>query len=237
VTRLIITIALATIMAGTPAFVGAQPQESVAALASRGTAAMQASRFDEAAEIYAELVAARPEDGGLQMNLGMARYMAGHPAEAVAPLRKAVQLAPALAPASLFLGASLLDLGNPQEAIAPLQKAVTAMPDHADARDMLARAQLMLSHFSSAAASYRVLTTIQPDNPKGWYGIAKSYEGLTEELLAALEKQAPDSPLLELLVADVAVTQDKFAAALAIYRRVLTHPPVGGLQEEVADFY
>ena len=65
------------------------------------------------------------------MNLGMARYMAGHPAEALTPLRKAVQLAPTLAPASLFLGASLLDLGQPQEAVAPLQKAVTAMPDNA----------------------------------------------------------------------------------------------------------
>ena len=106
-----------------------------------------------------------------------------------------------------------------------------------DAREMLARAQLMLSRFSSAAASYRVLTTIQPDNPKGWYGFAKSYEGLTEELLVALQQQAPDSPLLELLVADVAVTQDKFAAALAIYRRVLSHPPVGGLHEAVADLY
>ena len=235
-TRVWTTIALAAMLAGTPWNLAAQ-EESVAARASQGAAAMQASRFDEAAEIYSELVAARPGDGGLQMNLGMARYMAGHPAEALPPLRKAVELAPTLAPASLFLGASLLDLGNPQEAVAPLQKAVTAMPANPDAREMLARAQLMLSRFSSAAASYRVLTTLQPDNPKGWYGFAKSYEGLTEDLLAALGQQAPDSPLLELLVADVAVTQDKFAAALAIYRRALAHPPVGGLHEAVADLY
>ena len=171
------------------------------------------------------------------MNLGMARYMAGHPAEAVAPLRKAVQLSPGLAPASLFLGASLLDLGRPQEAVPSLQKAVTAMPDNADAREMLARGQLMLSRFSSAAASYRILSELQPQNPKSGYGIAKCYEGLTEELLAALQRQAPDSPVLELLVADLAVTQEKYAAALAIYRRVMAHPPVGGLHEAVADLY
>ena len=198
---------------------------------------MEASRFDEAAAIYGELVAAKPGDGGLLLNLGMARYMAGHPADAVAPLKKAVQLNPAAAPASLFLGASLLDLGRPEEAAPLLQKAVTAMPTNADAREMLARAQLMLSRYQSAAASYRALSRIQPDSPKAWYGMAKSYEGLAEQLLNALQQQSPDAPVLELLVADVAVTQDKYGAALAIYRRILANPPVGGLHEAVADLY
>jgi len=231
------TIVLAAVLTGTSAALTAQVHESVAARASQGAEAMQASRFDDAARIYAELVAVTPGDGGLQMNLGMARYMAGHPEEAVGPLRKAVQLAPALAPASLFLGASLLDLGKPEEAIGPLRKAVVAMPQNPDAREMLARAELMLSRFTNAAESYRVLTSLQPENPKGWYGVTKSYEGLGEEQLNALEKQAPDSPLLELLVADVAVTQDKLAAALGIYRRVLQRPPVGGLHAVVADLY
>jgi predicted Zn-dependent protease len=236
-TRFLRLIGLIALLAGAPALHAEQGSEALAIRAREGEAAMQASRFDEAAAIYAELVAAKPRDGGLLMNLGMARYMAGHPADAVAPLRKAVQLTPALAPASLFLGASLLDLGRPQEAVPSLQKAVTAMPGNADAREMLARGLLMLSRFSSAAVSYRALTGLQPENPKGWYGIAKSYEGLTEELLASLQQQAPDSPLLELLVADLAVTQDKFGAALGIYRRVLADPPVGGLHEAVADLY
>ena len=38
-------------------------------------------------------------------------------------------------------------------------------------------------------------------------------------------------------MADLAVTQEKYAAALAIYRRVMAHPPVGGLHEAVADLY
>jgi len=86
------TIVLAAVLTGTSAALTAQVHESVAARASQGAEAMQASRFDDAARIYAELVAVTPGDGGLQMNLGMARYMAGHPEEAVGPLRKAVQL-------------------------------------------------------------------------------------------------------------------------------------------------
>ena len=222
---------------GTADTTAGQAPDTLAARAREGSAAMQASRFDEAAAIYAELVAARPGDAGLLLNLGMARYMGGHPADAVAPLQKAVRLNPSMAPASLFLGASLLDLGRVKEAVPSLQKAVTAMPANTEAREMLARGQLALSRYSSAAASYRALTGLQPDNPKGWYGIAKSYEGLAQELLTVLQEQSPDSPVLELLVADVAVTQEKFAAALAIYRRVLDHPPVGGLHESVADLY
>ena len=215
-----------------------QAGDPIAARAGEGAAALQAGRFDEAATIYDELTSARPNDAGLLMNLGMARYMAGHPADALGPLQKSIRLDPSLTPASLFLGASLLDLGRSSEAAAPLQRAVTAMPQNADAREMLARAYLATSQFTKAVAHYRTLTTLQPDNPKGWYGLARSYEGIAEAALTALQQQAPESPLLELVVADVAVTQEKFPAALAIYRRVLdARPPVGGLHEAVAELY
>jgi predicted Zn-dependent protease len=199
---------------------------------------MQAGRYDEAAAIYGELTAARPADAGLLMNLGMARYMAGHPEDALTPLQKSIRLQPALAPASLFLGASLLDLGRAKEAVPPLQRAVTAMPDNADAREMLSRAYLETDQFRKAAASYRTLTAMQPEVPKSWHGLARSYEGIAQEALAALQRQSPDSPLLELVVADVAVSQEKFPAALAIYRRVQeATPPVGGIHEAVAELY
>jgi predicted Zn-dependent protease len=103
---------------------------------------------------------------------------------------------------------------------------------------MLARAYLGTSQFTKSAQHYRVLTTLQSANPKAWYGLARSYEGISEAALAALQQQAPSSPLLELVVADVAVSQEKFPAALAIYRRVLdATPPVGGLHEAVAELY
>lgn len=216
----------------------AQATDAIAARAAEGAAAMEAGRFDAAAAIYAELTSARPGDAGLLMNLGMARYMAGHPADALAPLQKSVRLDPSLAPASLFLGASLLDLGRPREAAPTLQRAVTAMPQNDGAREMLARAYLGSSQFVNASIHYGVLTELQPDNPKGWYGLTRSYEGITEAALKALQQQAPDSPLLELVVADVAVSQEKFPAALGIYRRVLEGtPPVRGLHEAIAELY
>src|SRR5262245_28744 len=123
--------ALALLLCGAPA-------QDAAARAAEGSRAMESGRFDLAATIYAELVTARPDDAGLLMNLGMARYMAGHPDQAVPVLQKAVKLNAALAPAALFLGASLLDLGQFADATAPLQRAVRLLPKNADAREMLA---------------------------------------------------------------------------------------------------
>jgi predicted Zn-dependent protease len=215
-----------------------QTSDALAARAAEGAAAMSAGRFEDAATIYLEVSSARPGDAGLLLNLGMARYMGGHPAEALAPLQKALRLQPTLAPASLFLGATLLDLGRVSDAVPPLARAVTAMPKNAEARELLSRAYLEGSQFAKAVQHYRVLTTLQPINPKGWYGLARSYEGLAQNALTALQQQSPDSPLLDLIIADIAVTQEKYAAALAIYRRVLEGtPPVGGLHEAVAELY
>lgn len=239
--RVLRFMVMAWLLAGCPVEAtasAAQPAEALAARAAQGAEALRASRFDEAAAIYGELVEQRPKDSGLLMNLGMARYMAGQHAEAIGPLQKALTLSPSLAPASLFLGGALLDTGRVQDAVAPLRKAVTAMPDNADARDLLARAYLALSKFANAAAQYRVLTGLQPKNPRAWYGMARSYEGIAESTLDALQTATPDSPLLELIVADVAAAQNKLPAALAIYRRALQGTPlVGGLHEAVADLY
>jgi predicted Zn-dependent protease len=213
-------------------------QDATEERAATGAEAMRASRFEEAATIYADLVAARPNDAGLLLNLGMARYMSGHAEQAVAPLQKASRLNPSLAPASMFLGASLVDLGRLEEALAPLQKAVAAMPSNVDAHELLARTQLGLARYANAASEYRILTTLEPNDPKGWYGLVKTYQGVSESTLAALQQEAPDSPLLQLLIADVAVTQEKLPAALAIYRRVLaSNPPVGGIHEAIAALY
>jgi Flp pilus assembly protein TadD len=81
-------------------------QDEVAARAAQGAAAMEAGRFGDAAQIYAEVAKARPNDAGLQMNLGMARYMSGDPADALPSLQRALKLNPSLAPASLFYGAA-----------------------------------------------------------------------------------------------------------------------------------
>jgi predicted Zn-dependent protease len=130
--------------------------DALAARSRQGSEAMNAGRFDEAAAIYRELVAALPNEAGLHMNLGMALAMGGHEADAVAPLERAVRLQPSLLPAQLFLGSTFLSLGNPKAAIAPLRRVVTAKPADPSAWSLLAQAyngivQATLATFEESA--------------------------------------------------------------------------------------
>ena len=186
---------------------------------------MEAGRFDDAATIYGELVTSRPNDAGLLMNLGMARYMAGHPDQALPVLRKAVRLNESLAPASLFLGAALLDLGQFAEASAPLARAVALMPQNPDAREMLARTYLAASGHERPCKQYRTLTTLQPLNPKGVVRTRAKLRGHRRSLV----RRAPEG-VARLTAPGVARRRrrrhaGKYPAALGIYRRAIETSP------------
>src|SRR5262245_29679892 len=88
-----------------PATLSAQPAE-LAARSQQATQAMNDGRFEEAVELYRDMLKGRPNDAGLLMNLGMALAMAGHESDAIEPLQRAIRLRPTLVPAHLFLGSS-----------------------------------------------------------------------------------------------------------------------------------
>jgi len=182
---------------------------------------MAAGRFDDAAAQYATVVQALPNEPGMRMNLGLALSLAGRPTEAVPHLQAALKLQPDLLPASLFLGAAYAELGQPAKAVEPLQRFVAAQPDHREARQMLADALLTLERWEPAARHYRTLTERAPDDPKAWYGLERSYEGLSQWAFETLEKTAPGSPYLSLLVADAMVARERDKNAFPLYREAI----------------
>jgi predicted Zn-dependent protease len=199
----------------------APPTDDLAAKARQGKEAMAAGRFDEAADLYGAIVRALPKEPGMQMNLGMALSMAGRPKEAVPHLQTALKLNPDLLPASLFLGMAYTDLGEPAKAVEPLERFVAAQPGHHGARLMLAGALRALERFGPAARHYRVLAEQAPEDPKAWYGLERSYEGLSRQAFEALERTAPDSPYLALLVAQASVAQERDKSAFPLLREAI----------------
>jgi predicted Zn-dependent protease len=197
-----------------------QPDE-LAAKARQGREAMAAGRFEEAAALYAAVVEALPSEPGMRMNLGMALSMAGRLREAVPHLQVALSLQPDLLPASLFLGAAYAELGQPAKAVEPLRKFVSAQPDHREARRMLADAELSLGRFEAAARDYRALSEQDPQDPKAWYGLERSYEGLSRRAFETLQETAPESPYLSLLVAEAMVARERDKSAFALYREAI----------------
>jgi len=190
---------------------------------------MAAGRFAEAAALYAEIVEALPDEPGMRLNLGMALSLSGRPQKALPHLEAARRLSPSLLPASLFLGVVHMDLGEPAQAVPPLQAFVAAEPGNADARGLLADALLTLGRNEDAADQYRALSAAAPEEPKAWYGLGRSHEGVAQDSFEKLEALAPESPWILLLVADSLVAQERDKGAFRLYREALEKEP--GLAE------
>jgi predicted Zn-dependent protease len=203
--------------------------EELALKARKGKDAMAAGRFDEAAALYAQITRALPDEPGMLLNLGMALSMAGRPREAVPALDAAVRLRPDLLPAFLFLGAAHLELGQPARAVPPLQKVVAAQPDNQEARRRLADALWLLERFEPASEQYRVLADQAPEDPRPWYGLGRSYEGVAQAALERLQRSAPDSDYVLLLVGQAMAAEGRLTNAFRLYREALEKRP--GLAE------
>jgi tetratricopeptide (TPR) repeat protein len=212
----LVTLLLAAVLAA------ASPQdEDLAARAEQGKAAMAAGRFDEAAALYGAIVQALPNEPGMLLNLGMALSMAGRPREAVPHLLTALKLQPDLPPAALFLGASYVELGQPAKAVEPLQRFLKTQPEHGEARKMLADAELSLERYDGAARDYRDLSGRVPQDPRAWYGLGRSYEGLSRQAFETLQQSAPESAYVALLVAEGMVAEERDKSAFPLYREAI----------------
>jgi predicted Zn-dependent protease len=214
------------------------PDAGLAAKAERGKQAMAEGNFDAAAQIYAELVEAVPNNPGLLLNLGMAKHMAGRDREAIPHLQAALKIDPNIFPANLFLGASLLRSGDAAKAVPPLQKAAALQPDYPDVRAMLGDALLELDRPGEAVEHYQRLTKLRPEAPGGWVGLGQSYERLAEGAFRQLEKAAPESAHMLVLVAAVRVTQQQYSSAFYLNKQALGKKPgMRGVHQALAEIY
>jgi predicted Zn-dependent protease len=210
----------------------------LAAKAQQGKQAMAEGKFDLAAKIYAELVEVIPNNPGLLLNLGMARHMAGHDRDAVAPLQAVLKIDPNIFPANLFLGASLLRSGDPAQAIVPLKKAAEINPDYPDVRAMLGDALVALERPAEAVEHYRKLAELRPKAPGGWVGLGQAYEKLAQDAFSGLEKAAPESAYTLAVLANVRVSQQQMSSAFYLYKQAIEKDPgMRGVHQALAEIY
>ena len=84
-----------------------------AALARDAGAAMKRREFATAERLYLQLSEMYPDEPGLALNVGLARYSSGKYAQAIPPLRKFLESQPGHGPAWLLVGISHQKLGRP----------------------------------------------------------------------------------------------------------------------------
>lgn len=232
-------VALAAGLAGCFPFPAvAQVAPDAAQKSARANALVQADKPEDAIPIYKELVAAFPAEPSFGTNLAIAQFKAGLYRDAILECQRLLRLRPNLFPALLFLGASHLKLGEASSAIEPLRHALSINPNDPNVRIMLADALLAHQQPQQAADQYDLAAQLMPDSPRAWYGLHRSYEAWSSELLSKLEKTAPGSAGFLALSGDFEKDRLQFARAFQRYRQALSlQPSLRGLHAKVAEIY
>lgn len=206
--------------------------------ASTAARAMSEHRYDDAAQLYRELLKAQPDEPTLLANLGMSLAMGGHEAEAITPLERAVTLNPKLTNARMFLGSSYLELGQTNKAIATLKQALSAQPASIENRRMLAEAYAAAARPADALAELRRITEVAPRDPSAWFALGHAYNGLAQDAMATFNDKAEDQPWRQLLLADALAEDGRLTDAFALYRSTLEQlPAMSIIHDSIARIY
>ena len=122
-----------------------------------------------------------------------------------------------------------LQLGDIRGSLLPLEKIAALNPQTPDYTVLLAQTKQYLGDLEGATASYRTVLAIQPQNINALQGLvsllidAKHPEaalGAVRESLKQVTSPADATPI-ELLLAQIYITQQRNADALAIYDRLI----------------
>lgn len=123
-------------------------------------------RYAEAEPIYAELIAATPDDWRLYFSRGAARERLGRWAEAEADLQRALELSPDQPEVLNYLGYSWVDRGERlQEGLAMIQRAVELRPRSGAIVDSLGWAYYRLGDLALALLHLEHAVELAPADP------------------------------------------------------------------------
>jgi predicted Zn-dependent protease len=197
-----------------------------------------AGRVEEAIEVYERLVRTAPNDPQMLVNLSIAEFKARRFRSAASHAEAALQLAPGLAVANLFLGASYLELGMPRDAAQRLQQFLGVVPGDRNGRLMLAEALLGSEQLEEALEQFQNSSKMLPQSPRVWYGLGQTYAALAERALHDLERTAPDSSFRHAIAGDLYLEQNRYGSAFVAYSKALSHEPaITGTRAGLARVY
>ncbi len=163
---------------------------------------------------------------------------AAEDAKAIPQFEAVLKQQPNVLPALMLLGASFMRTGQPAKAVPVLERAMTLAPEDAEGRSMLADALLMLDRYDSAIPHLRKLAALDAGNPRVWFGLVRSYESVSQQAFAALEKQTPPSAWWLALAAEARLKQGRRTAAFTLYEAVLAKMPgFRGAHAGLAEIY
>ena len=177
----------------------ASPESSAEGFAqtlTRANGLLQAGQYAQAEEIYRQILAEDPDDARATHFLGMCLFRAGRPDEAMAALRRSVELAPSNDTFWLNFGIVFIQSNQPGEAETALRHALSAKPDSAAAHNYLGIALLRAGRYEEAVASFERALALNPqdDNIHNSFGFARLEHGEVEAACAHFRRAIEINP-------------------------------------------
>ena len=196
---------------------------------AEGVKALEAAKYEQAAELLAKAVAADPKDYYAHFHLALADSMLKRDAEGIAEYKKVLELKPGLYEAELNLGILLIRDRQPADAAQFLQQAVNQKPKEFRPRVYWAEALLDSGDAAKAEEQYRAALDLNAKSAAAELGLAHAQmrqDRLADaaphfRAAAQLDPEYKDA-LLEL--ASLYEKNHQTAEAVAIYQQFPENP-------------
>jgi len=198
-------------------------------------------RDTEARAEYERVIAIDPKMAAAYLNVGIL-LLDKEPAEAVPPLKKAVELTPAESRPRFLLGVAQERSGDFVGAAETFEGAGRLDPRDTEILDRLGALYLRLQRPADAEAKFRAVLDSKPGDSAALLGLAKSLDaqskpGVTEAFQSYLKVQPADKAARDRLIF-LLVAQQKYDLALAeIDRADTAYGPTGASLRERADIF
>jgi tetratricopeptide (TPR) repeat protein len=191
--------------------------------AAEGMKALDAQKYDLAAQSFARAAERDPKDYTAHFNLAFANSMLGKDAEAIAGYRKVLELKPGLYQADLNLGILLLRGKRASEALPYLGAAAEERPKEPRPRLYVSAALLETGDLAKAGQSYQTALELDPKSAPAELGLAQTLarQNRLSEAEPHFRRAAELNPAYRDDLLDLAGRYEKAgetAAAIAIYK-------------------
>ena len=203
---------------------------SIEPLFTRGMQALQRGALGDAETVFQQVLAQAPEHPAALHFLGLVRAQTGRSIDALALLRKSIDLQPRIADFHLNLGEVERAAGNAEAAAAAYRNAIDLNPDLAPAWFGLAECLSETGAAADAVDAARRGVALVPDNAMGQCVLADllskvmDLAGAAAAYRAALELQ-PDMRMAEVNLAAILRRDGRISEAIPIYERLLEEQP------------
>lgn len=224
-TSCLLCVAAGVLIATSTHLLAQQKQVDIEQLYQQAKAAEVAGQTDDAISKYQLMIRSAPNLAAAHNNLGHLYYQAGKFDQAVPELQRACQLDKSLEPPRALLGFTYYQLRKFDDAAAQLKIAVALNSKDQVARLFLARSYIEIGHLEQAETVLQEARRQNPKDPEVLFTLGSVYSSLAQSSFNEIQAAAPDSYLIEVLLAKAAAAQEHYPDAADHYAKAIQRAP------------